>query len=256
MILSLKFSDLLTLAKFSAKRLQSEADYRVFQSFQAQLLLGYLSKYGVSLPGMKLLDLGSGIAGYALIFAQQGAQVFCLDLQPPKIESSGNIVQVRGDALALPFSRNQFDFIFCASLIEHVSDPLRLLNEIETSLKPDGIAYISFPPYYSPNGGHEFSPYHYFGERLALRLVRRKDIIPAWVAEHYHSPEQSESFADLYQGWGLYRMTIRKFRRLICSTNLELINMSTRYFAVSVIRWPVLGELLTWHAQFLLRKRS
>jgi SAM-dependent methyltransferase len=255
MILSLKLRDLITLAKFSSKRLQSEADYRIFQSFQAKLLLGYLSKYGVSFPGKKLLDLGSGIAGYALIFAQQGAQVFCLDLQPVQIKSPDNIVIVRGDALAIPFGRDQFDFIFCASLIEHVHDPLRLLNEVERSLKPGGLAYLSFPPYYSPKGGHEFSPYHYLGERLALRLVSRKDKVPDWVADHYQSQEQTESFANLYQGWGLFRMTISKFRRLIRSSNLELINVSTRYFSVSAIRWPVLGELLTWHAQFLLRKR-
>jgi hypothetical protein len=32
--------------------------------------------------------------------------------------------------------------------------------------------------------------------------------------------------------------------------------MSTRYMPASFIRWPVIGEALTWHAQFLLRKPS
>jgi SAM-dependent methyltransferase len=250
----LNFRDLLQLGNLSLKRLRSESDYRAFQTFQAQLLLGYLSSFGITWSEKNCLDLGSGIAGYALIFAKQCAQVYCLDLQPPKIEPPRNLFQVRGNALLMPFGQDQFDFIFCASLIEHVPDPLRLLQEIERNLKPGGIAYVSFPPYYSPKGGHEFSPFHYLGEKIAIRLVSRKDKVPAWVADHYHYQEQTESFANLYQGWGLYRMTIRKFRKLIRYTNLEMINMSTRYLTVSVIRWPVIGELFTWHAQFLLRK--
>jgi hypothetical protein len=41
---------------------------------------------------------------------------------------------------------------------------------------------------------------------------------------------------------------------LIKASGLQLINLSTRYLPFSLIRWPLLGELLTWHAQFLLRK--
>jgi hypothetical protein len=32
--------------------------------------------------------------------------------------------------------------------------------------------------------------------------------------------------------------------------------MSTRYQPLSVIRWPIVGEVMTWHAQFLLEKRA
>jgi len=49
-------------------------------------------------------------------------------------------------------------------------------------------------------------------------------------------------------------MTVGKARSLISASGLEILDMSTRYMPVSLIRWPVLGELLTWHAQFLLAK--
>ena len=51
-------------------------------------------------------------------------------------------------------------------------------------------------------------------------------------------------------------MTIGQAKRLIAATELELVNQSTRYLPLSMIRWPILGEILTWHAQFLLQKRS
>jgi hypothetical protein len=49
-------------------------------------------------------------------------------------------------------------------------------------------------------------------------------------------------------------MTIRKFRRLLARTQLVCRDVSARYFPISFVRWPVLGEILTWHAQFLVVK--
>jgi hypothetical protein len=51
-------------------------------------------------------------------------------------------------------------------------------------------------------------------------------------------------------------MTIRKFRGLVAGSGLTCLDVSTRYLPVSFVRWPILGEFLTWHAQFLLAKPS
>ena len=119
---------------------------------------------------------------------------------------------------------------------------------------PGGFCYLSFPPFYSPRGGHEFAPYHYLGERLALRLTPAARRELHWKDNPYRPTERPRSFADLYAGWGLYRMTLAKARSLIAGSELTLMDMSTRYMPISFIRWPVVSEALTWHAQFLLRK--
>ena len=103
-------------------------------------------------------------------------------------------------------------------------------------------------------GGDEFPPFHYLGERLAMRLARRRADPPEWVHRVQEAPEEPRSFARLYRGWGLYRMTVRKMRRPPSATPFERIEVSTRYLPLSFVRWPFLGEVLTWHAQFLLRK--
>jgi 2-polyprenyl-3-methyl-5-hydroxy-6-metoxy-1,4-benzoquinol methylase len=252
----LKFSDFFLLWRAAAQRKRSEVDYRYFQAVQAQLVTGHLSAHGVHLAGQRLLDLGSGLAGYSQIFAAQGAQVISVDLLKTKLPPTHGLSQVQGDALAVPLAGAAFDVVFCASLIEHVADPLRLVQEIERLLKPGGVAYVSFPPYYSIKGGHEYSPFHYLGQKAALRIVRHKQGMPAWVDQLYHATDQVTSFSNLYRGWGLYIMTIGKFRRLLRQTGFILMDISTRYLPASFIRWPVVGEFLTWHAQFLLKKPS
>jgi SAM-dependent methyltransferase len=252
----MNWRDYFELYQAAVKRLRSEEAYRDFQALQAQLLVRYMEAHGVQLKDQLLVDLGSGLGGYSLLFQQQGAQVISLDLMADKIRLQGNYQAVAASAQAVPLASNSIDVVFCASLIEHVPDPAQALREIRRILVPGGICYLSFPPFYSWRGGHEYAPYHYLGEKAALRIVGRgaQKYHPDWIQEIYQVSHTPDSFAGIYADWGLYVMTVGKAQRLIAQTPLTLLNMSTRYMPVSFVRWPLLGELLTWHVQFLLRK--
>ena len=195
------------------------------------------------------------MGGYSAEFARRGARVVSVDLTPPPSWRAAGVAPVRASALSIPLGDATADVVFCASLIEHVEDPGRLLDEVARIARPGAFVYVSFPPYWSPVGGHEFSPFHYLGERAALRLARRKAEPPDWVHDVYEATDEPRSFARLYKGWGLYRMTISRMRRLLAKRPYQRIELSTRYLPWSFIRWPLVGELLTWHAQFLLRRR-
>jgi len=250
----MKLSDFMALRRLSKRRLRSEKDYREFQAFQARCLVSYMTDRGVEIRGRTLFDLGSGIAGYSQEFAQRGARVVSIDLVHPRDSRIDRLSQVQASAMAIPLRNEVADVVFCASLIEHVAEPQAVLVEIERILRRGGVSYVSFPPYYSPMGGHEFSPFHYLGERLAIRLARRHAVVPEWARQLYQLPDQVHSFSALAPGWGLYKMTVRGFRHLLARTGLVCTDMSTRYMPFSFVRWPLLGEVLTWHAQFLLAK--
>jgi SAM-dependent methyltransferase len=253
---TITLADYRTLWRLSQERLRSEQDYRAFQAFQAALLIRYLETGGVTLPGQWVLDLGSGIGGYSEELARRGAHVVSLDLMSAAVRLSAKCLPVAGNAQRIPLADASIDFVFCASLIEHVSDPAALLAEIWRVLRPGGYAYVSFPPFYSPLGGHEYAPFHYLGEAWAMRLsaARRQRSHPAWARQLYNVAETPTSFANSYDDWGLYRMTIAKARRLVRTAGFVQVDLSTRYLPFSPVRWPVIGEVLTWHAQFLLRK--
>jgi SAM-dependent methyltransferase len=246
--------DYVTLWKLARRRLRSEEDYRELQRFQSTILWKYLQRNGIELKGKDVLDLGSGIGGYSVEMARRGAHVLSVDLVRPSNPLTEDHDLIVANALAIPLHRESVDFVFCASLIEHVFDPARLLSESERILRRGGHCYLSFPPFYSPVGGHEYSPWHYLGERRALRLSRGPQRFPEWVGGLYEVSDEPDSFSHTFGSWGLYRMTIAQAKRLIAGTDYETINLSTRYLPVSAVRWPILGEVLTWHAQFLLKK--
>jgi SAM-dependent methyltransferase len=235
------------------KRLESPESYRAFQFYQGRWLTERLQRLGVPLKDSLVLDLGAGLGGYSLALRAVGAKIVGLDLRPaPDLRSMG-VDQVKGDALELPFRCSSFDGVFCASLIEHVRDQGRLLLEMRRVLKPGGWAYLSFPPYFSPLGGHQFSPFHYLGERIALAIARRRRWwgSSSWVPAEFGT--NPASFADAFGAYGLYPVTIAKARGLIGRSGFEIRWWGTRFFPVNVARLPILGEFLSWHVEFLLQ---
>lgn len=252
----MRLADYVKLYKLYKKRLHSEEDYRRFQSFQAELIMEYMNRF-LSIQGQLVLDLGGGLGGYSQEMAKRGAAgVIYLDIAGSLCPSEPRIHPIIADALSIPLRNETVDFVFCASLIEHVKDPVALLREINRVLKKGQYCYLSFPPFYSLLGGHDFSPFHYFGEKIALniyRILRKKH--PKWVVKIYKPSQNPQSFGDLYQKWGLFKLTIAKAIAVIQETGWEIIDMSPRYMRINTAKLRVIGEILTFHVQFLIRKK-
>ena len=119
------FTDLKLLIKYARNRNKSMEDYFLFQKYQGELLIRFLSDLDIQFSGKDLLDLGCGFGGYSKAFVDIGAKVVGLDLTP--FNKHGEILMISGDALTLPFNDNSFDIVICASLIEHVPQTFLLL---------------------------------------------------------------------------------------------------------------------------------
>jgi ubiquinone/menaquinone biosynthesis C-methylase UbiE len=58
------------------------------------------------------------------------------------VQDLPNLHFQQADAHALPFENDTFDVVFCRYLLEHVADPLKVLNEMRRVLKPGGKAFL------------------------------------------------------------------------------------------------------------------
>jgi ubiquinone/menaquinone biosynthesis C-methylase UbiE len=116
------------------------------------------------LKGMRLLDLGAGMGGFAVAAALRGAQVVASEFNPAYCE----IVRLRAARYdlrlpvfnaageSLPFADASFDTVVAWDVIEHVQSPTAMLAEIARVLRP---------------GGH-----------CLITAINRR----AWVDPHYH----------------------------------------------------------------------
>jgi SAM-dependent methyltransferase len=247
-----QLSDFVTFYRLAVRRLDSPQAYQDFQRFQGALLVKFLQSRRVELKGQRILDLACGLGGYSLALQEAGARVVGVDRFPDPILKGVGLVCA--DALTLPLPDEQFDIVICASLIEHVPTPADLIRELHRILRDGGVAYLSFPPFYTPIGGHQFSPFHLFGERLAMRVNWVKALYRGHVWLRAHYPDTPQSLAQAYGNWGLYPLSISKVERLLRASPFQVVERSTRWLPVDFSGLPVVREFLTWHVQFLLHR--
>lgn len=100
-------------------------------------------------PGMRVLDVGSGIGGPARTLAAEfDAMVVGLDLTEEFCRAAVTLTRLvgladrvtfhHGDALAMPFADAQFDAVWSQNAIMNIPDQLRLFTEMRRVLKPGG----------------------------------------------------------------------------------------------------------------------
>jgi SAM-dependent methyltransferase len=101
--------------------------------------------------GLVVIDVGCGAMPYADLFS--GARLVGVDHS--RDDATPDLL---ADVLQLPLASACADLVFCSQVIEHVTDPVRLLAECARLLRPGGALVLS-APFYWPL--HEL-PHDYF----------------------------------------------------------------------------------------------
>ncbi len=106
-------------------------------------------------PGMRVLEVGPGNAGYTLGAARAvGAtgQVLAIDIEPKMVarvearagaEGADNVEARVADVYALPFDTGTFDAIFMVTVIGEIPEPGRAMREFYRVLAPAGTLAFS-----------------------------------------------------------------------------------------------------------------
>jgi len=99
--------------------------------------------------GKKVLDLGCGTGYGSFLIYQNHNEVVGIDISQKAINYAKK--KYKGptylicSAENLPFNNEVFDAVIAFEIIEHVSDPQKVINEIKRVLKNDGQLFISSP---------------------------------------------------------------------------------------------------------------
>lgn len=234
------------LLRLGLVRLRSTQDYQALQRYIAEAAVDEIEARGVRFADSRVLELGAGLGGYSLVLSQRARDFVAADFRNDEVFEKLGISFDRVDVTQrFPFEADSWDLIYCSSLIEHLVDPQFMLDECWRVLRPGGWLYLSFPPFYSLSmvGGHDFKPFHFLGERLAVRLtnlIHRTDL---------------RDYASCYGTWGLYPLTIAQVKSLVLDSRFVLKDTYARMSSVNTTKLPgILKDLLTWHICYLAQK--
>lgn len=112
-----------------------------------QILFGYMARHA-SPPGL-CVDLGCGSGEIGRVLVEKGYQYQGYDFSPvgiAKAHEKGLTAEVIDlDADGIPLADESATLVFASDVIEHVFDPLYLLQETCRVLKPNGVIVASMP---------------------------------------------------------------------------------------------------------------
>lgn len=146
--------------------LRSLANFFVRTPLHPQWLLGRrVVPQGLTDVRGTLLDIGSGDSWLAS-HLDSGVRYISVDTPMTGKALYGSRPVIFADGMKLPFRDACIDAAVCLEVAEHVSNPQRLLSEINRVLKPGGLLFISVPFLYPIHDApHDFQRFTCHGLR-------------------------------------------------------------------------------------------
>jgi SAM-dependent methyltransferase len=221
---------------------------RAKEEYEDELAGGFLKWFEhIDLRSKSVLDLGSGYGGRTLRYKELGARqavgleialTAALDGRLFAESRSADVGFTTGVGESLPFADNSFDVVTSYDVFEHVQDLGRVLDECRRVLKPGGVLYAVFPPFYHPTGSHfegYVSKMPYANVLFPCKtLVAAVDLVLAERGDGYrpHELRPGDKLSSLNG------VTIRSFRKLLLSSHFSRRKVSyTQLFSPLNSRW-------------------
>ena len=223
--------------------LRAEAEPELFYSELAADSLQQLGRY-IDVAGRDVIDVGGGPGYFTAAFRARGARCLLVEPDPSEFGARGQPPAgvVRGDGMRLPVADAVADVSFSSNVLEHVPDPVAMLDEMIRVTRPGGVIYAAFTNWYSPWGGHEMSPWHYLGASYAERRYLRSE----------------RKLPKNRYGTGLYPIHVGPMLRAVRSRgDVAVLDALPRYYprwSRPVLLVPGVREVATWNLLLVLRR--
>jgi ubiquinone/menaquinone biosynthesis C-methylase UbiE len=267
----------------------SIAEYQEWECHELERIAGGFGAFW-DMKGKDVLDLGCGLGGKTIAFANLGARsVTGLDLRGHSLLAAAEENSLHNadpstvrfcqtDAAHMPFTDESFDAIISINVLEHVDDLYFTLQECSRVLRPNGVMLFHFPPFYSPWGAHlegwiNFPwPHVFFADRTLIQAAHQVEM--AQRRNTAYIPTAQVKWGTLTRLPELNRVTAQQFGHLLDVLGLavlkeEMLPLGYNYFAkpgpshrqiLALLEWlaqaPIARELVTTKMTWVLGQQS
>ena len=202
-------------------------------------MIDYLERKGATIKGGTIIEIGSAEGGNLCAMAKHGAtELVGADIAEIRLERARNIAGIL--ELDIYYTSNDiiyeeqpeewqghFDLALLRDVIEHLDDAEIALRNIKRLLKPGGMLYVTFPPWYSPFGGHQ---------QLLLTKASRVPYVHFLPKPFFEKAIASGRANDVVEVRRLreIRMTTTKFRRASKAAGYNIVDERLFFYSAGL----------------------
>lgn len=207
----------------------------------AKFLIPLLDRWNIRSNGSSsLLDIGCAYGGSVCAFADAHWKCKGFDVNSDWISLANEFKGLRNLELKVgniydlppPYSNERFDLVVLRDVFEHLEHKEQALTILMLYLKPNGKIVITFPPFYSPYGGHQQALRTWFAKLPFIHLLPgiATSIFPKLKGENPEVVSEIQKLCRL-------RMGVRKFEQLLPAVGLSITAMQAYFISPNHIRF-------------------
>jgi ubiquinone/menaquinone biosynthesis C-methylase UbiE len=216
-------------------------------------MIPLLKRWGLSLSGRDVIDVGCGEGGGVCAMHDAGARTVGFDLMEHRIQSARALQGERGIsflvgdlyAQQMPFPRGAFDLVVLHDVFEHLDRKQEVLGTLMSFAREDGLVMITYPPYFSAFGGHQQLlrtrwarlPFTHLLPAFGTRLL------PGLSGEYPPFVEEVQRLAQLRMGMSGFERIVRSAGLSIAGYKAYLISPNHIRFGLRPLRAGILGHV-------------
>jgi SAM-dependent methyltransferase len=240
-------------------------------------ILPFVAPHARVAAGLRVLEIGCGAGGVLAAFAERGARVTGVDLKAESVEYARRRFEAEPYGAGACFETadindvdpadldGPFDLVLLKDTIEHIHDQRRFFARLGAFLAPTGSAFLAFPPWQMPFGGHQQICDHRALMRLPYFHLLPRRAYAAVLKRLGERPDTVDVLLEIKQTG----ISIERFERIVADTGyvvarrtLYLVNpmyqyrygLAPREQARLVARVPGVRDFLTTSAYYLLAR--
>lgn len=196
-------------------------------------VLPFIEETKAVIAGMNVLEIGCGEGGVLQPFVQRGCFCIGVDLAAPRIELARQFAEkeiaegkmefhyqnIYDDSFLHRF-RGFFDIIMLKDVIEHVPEQEKFIPYLKNLLKPDGVIFFGFPPWYMPFGGHQQICEHKFTSKMPYYHILPKAVYKGILKMAGEPDGNIKELMEIKDT----QITIERFERIVRRSHLKIYN--------------------------------
>lgn len=174
--------------------------------------------------GKRIVDFGCGFGDQSVALVKKhGCSVVGIDSSPATLRRARERARARGvSSESLCFAEavsadmlGRFHAVISQNSFEHFANPARVLEDMASLLKEDGVVLITFgPPWLAPYGSHMY----FFCRAPWVNVFFPEETVMSVRARFRQDGAKRYEDAEL----GLNRMTIAKFESIVSASSLKM----------------------------------
>ena len=194
----------------------------------SKYVIPYISSLTNIDKNTSVLEIGCGEAGNLKPFLDIGCKCVGIDISKARIENGRKFFSDHPHVEKLELiaediyninSPEQFDIIISRDVIEHIPNQEIFMNKCRDFMKPDGIYFVGFPPWYNPFGGHQQLLKHKVFSKLPYFHIIPRSWYSGLLKMIGETPIQIEAMLEIYDT----RITIDRLDRILRDNNYSVL---------------------------------